>query len=184
MSIYPPAQAVLNVKKAFLKWGLPTPSNFQRTVGCYSTHLGAVAPTFENARSQKVVIVRGPPFMDDFFATKAASASSIQHNTAIPSSWKMYFLKKYSEKNTQNLKKILWESHQLGTWMSPLLINMKKKSKIFFDSQNGFKMILKWFWSKKKFFFSWNIYIYIFSIPEMYFFRKKSVKKSKKVPKT
>ena len=28
--------------------------------------------------------------------------------------------------------------------------NLKKKSEIFFSTQNHFKMILKWFWSKKK----------------------------------
>ena len=48
--------------------------------------MGAAAPTFENVRSQKVLGVRGPYFWGDFFGTKAASASSIQHNTAIPTS--------------------------------------------------------------------------------------------------
>ena len=85
----------------YFRWGLNLPG----TAGCYSTHLGAVAPTFENARSRKVLGVMGSHFRGAFFGTKAASASSIQHNTAIPSSCKMYFPKKYSEKNTQNLKK-------------------------------------------------------------------------------
>merc|ERR1712038_684180 len=68
---------------------MPAPDkdlNLPSTAGCYSTHLGAVAPSFENHRSRKVLGVRGSHFRGVFFGTKAASASSIQHNTAIPSS--------------------------------------------------------------------------------------------------
>ena len=52
----------------------------------------------------------------------------------------------------------------------------RKKSNFFFGPQNGFKMILKWFWSKKKknFFFGKIFFSFDF---RMIFFQKKDPQK-------